>query len=328
MVGSLTRAAAVATGVAALLAVPAFVGDFQVVLLSQAISWALLGVSVWILLRVCNLPSFGHAAFYGVGAYAAGLAVTRWHVDNVFVGLGIAVGISCLVALPIGVVVSRLASVPFLLVTLAFAEMLHALEGRWTELGGSDGLIGVIRPDLRPLHTSLFAPDNYYWFSAAVLLFVLVVVLAVTRSPFGAVLLGIRESEERMASLGYNAFAYRIGAFVLSAAIAGAGGLLSAYLTNFVDPNDAAALVSARGLLIAVIGGATVFGPIVTAIALTELEHLLSQHTTRWLGVLGLVYVVVALVAPEKGWFQALLRRRRTNRAEPVPARVALEKRA
>ena len=210
MVGALTRAIAVVAGIAALAAAPLYVGDFQVALLTQAISWALLGVAVWILLRVCNLASFGHAAFYGVGAYAAGLAVTRWHVDNLFVALGIAVGISCAVALPIAIVVSRLTSVSFLLVTLAFAEMLHSLAGRWQTLGGSDGLIGVIRPTPAPIRTSLFAPDNYFWLSVGILVVVLVIVLLVIRSPFGGVLAGIRESEQRMASLGYNAFAYRI----------------------------------------------------------------------------------------------------------------------
>lgn len=327
MVGALTRGLAVAAGAAVLAAAPVYVGDFQIALLTQAISWALLGVSVWILLRVCNLASFGHAAFYGVGAYAAGLAVTRWHVDNLFVALAIAVGISCLVALPIAIVVSRLANVSFLLVTLAFAEMLHSLAGRWKTLGGSDGLIGVIRPSPAPIHASLFTPDNYFWFSVAVLVVVLLVVAVVIRSPFGGVLAGVRESEQRMASLGYNAFAYRVAAFVLSAAVAGVGGLLSAYLTGFVDPNDASALVSARGLLIAVIGGATLVGPVVVAIALTELEHLLSEHTTRWLGILGVVYVVVALLAPERGWFRRI-RPRRAAGPGATPAGVALEDRA
>lgn len=327
MVGAVARAAAVCVGIAALLAAPSYVGDFQVALLTQGISWSLLGLSVWLLLRVCNLPSFGHAAFYGIGAYAAGLAVTRWHVGNVFVALGIAVGISCLAAVPIALIVSRLTNVSFLLVTLAFAEMLHSLAGRWKQLGGSDGLIGVLRPAPDPLHVSLFAPANYYYFSAGVLLVSVGVVIAVVRSPFGGVLLGIRESESRMASLGYNAFAYRVAAFVLSAALAGAAGLLSAYLTSFVDPNDASALVSARGLLIAVIGGASVFGPVIVGIGLTELEHLLSEHTTRWLGVLGLVYVVVALAMPEQGWVRSL-RKRRGRRGDAPLGQVAVEDRA
>lgn len=316
----LTRLAAVVAGAAALLAVPSFCGQFQVTLLTQGISWAVLALGVWLLLRICNLPSFGHAAFYGVGAYAAGLAVTRWHVDNLFVALGLAILISCAVALPIAIVVSRLASVSFLLVTLAFASMLHALAGRWKVLGGSDGLIGVIRPQAAPLHTNLFDPANFYYFAAGILLVSLALVIVVVRSPFGGVLLGIREGEQRMAALGYNPLPYRVAAFVVSAALAGAAGLISAYLTSFVDPGDADALISARALLLAVIGGTSVFGPVIAAIGLTELEHLLSAHTTRWLGVLGVIYVVVALVMPEGDWLAPLRRRRRRER---TPVHVA-----
>jgi branched-chain amino acid transport system permease protein len=144
------------------------------------------------------------------------------------------------------------------------------------------------------------------------------------RSPFGAVLLGLRESEQRMASLGYAPLPYRVAAFALSAALAGAAGTVSAYLTSFVDPGDVDALISARGLLIAVIGGASLVGPPVAALALTELEHVLSTHTTRWLGVLGAVYVLVALLTPEAGWLPALRRRLRLLRRRG-PAPVALE---
>lgn len=317
---TLTRAALLAAGAAALLAVPSYCGQFQVTLLTQGISWAVLALGVWLLLRICNLPSFGHAAFYGVGAYAAGLAVTRWHVGNVFTALGLAILVSCAVALPIAIVVSRLASVSFLLVTLAFATMLQALAGRWPELGGSDGLVGVIRPSAAPLHVNLFDPANYFYFSAGVLLVSLLVVVLIVRSPFGGVLVGIRESEQRMAALGYHPLPYRAAAFVVSAALAGAAGVITAYLTSFVDPGDAGALISARALLLAVIGGTSVFGPVIAALALTELEHLLSSHTTRWLGVLGAIYVVVALVMPDGDWLAPLRRLRRRDR---VAAHVA-----
>jgi len=319
---TLTRWGLVAAGAVALLAVPSFAGTFQVTLLTQGISWAILAVGVWLLLRICNLPSFGHAAFYGVGAYTAGLAVTRWQIENVFTALGLAVLVSCAVALPIALVVSRLSHVSFLLVTLAFATMLHALAGRWQVLGGTDGLIGVIRPNAGPLHVDLLDASNFYYFAAGLLFAALLVVLLIVRSPFGGVLVGIRESEQRMAALGYNPLPYRVAAFVVSAALSGAAGLVSAYLTSFVDPGDVDALVSARALLLAVIGGGSVFGPVVAAIGLTELEQLLSSHTTRWLGVLGLVYVAVALVLPVGQWLAPLrrlrLRRRPAPRVAPV----------
>jgi branched-chain amino acid transport system permease protein len=307
----LTRYALPAAGAIALLAAPFFAGEFQVTLLTQSISWGVLALAVWLLLRICDLPSFGHAAFFGVGAYTAGLAVTRWQIGNVFVALALAIGVSCLVALPIAIVAARLKAISFLLVTLAFASMLQALAGRWSPLGGSDGLVGAIRPDAGPLPIDLFDPHTYYYFSLGVLAAALLVLLLLVHSPFGGVLKGIRESEVRMSALGYNPTPYRVAAFVVSGGIAGAAGVLSAYLTSFVDPGDVGALVSARGLLLAVIGGTSVFGPPVAAIALTELENLLSSHTDHWLGAIGVVYILVALLPLDRKTLGGLLVRLR-----------------
>jgi branched-chain amino acid transport system permease protein len=295
----LRRWALVVVAAVALFALPAVVGEFQVTLLTQAIAWAVLALAVWLLLRYCHLPSFGHSAFFGVGAYAAGLAVTRWHVDNVFIALGIAILASCIVALPIALVAARLGTASFLLVTLAFASMLHALAGRWKETGGSDGLVGVIRPDAGPLPYDLGDPTNYYYFAVCVLIVSMAILIVVISSPFGGVLLGIREGPQRMAALGYHTAAYRSAAFILSAAIGGAAGLVSAYGTSFVDPSDVDALVSARALLYAVVGGSSIFGPVIAAFALTELENVFSSYTDRWLGLLGLVYILVALFPRE-----------------------------
>lgn len=310
--------AALAAGGVVLAALPRFVSDFQVSLLTQGIAWAILALSVWLLLRFCSLPSFGHAAFFGVGAYAAGLAVTRWDVQNVFVALALSMAVAVAVAIPIAVVAARLGAISFLLVTLAYASMLHALAGRWKETGGSDGLIGVIRPNARPLHVDLFDPTNYYYFGVALFVAVAALLIAVTSSPFGGVLLGIRDSANRMAALGYNTAAYRTAAFLLSAAVAGVAGLVSAYGTSFVDPSDVDALVSARGLLYAVLGGSTIAGPPIVAFALTELEQTLSGWTTHWLGVIGLVYIVAALVPRGR-----LRLPRRPGGAAAAPAQVA-----
>jgi branched-chain amino acid transport system permease protein len=326
MGGAVIRYLPPALGAAALVAAPFVAGTFQIALLTQGLSWAILALAVWLLLRLCHLPSFGHAAFFGVGAYAAGLAVTRWHVDNVFVALAIAVGISAAVAVPIGIVVARLKAVQFLLVTLAFATMLQALAGRWKPLGGTDGLVGVIRPKASPLHVEMFDPRTYYYFALAVLAVSLIVLLLIVHSPVGGVLVGIRESEDRMAAFGYNPVPYRVAAFVVSGAIAGAGGVVSAYLTAFVDPSDVGALVSARGLLLAVIGGASPFGPPLAAIALTELENTLSSHTTHWVGVLGVVYILVALIPLNRGTLAGAWARVRATRKPEAPV-AALEQR-
>jgi branched-chain amino acid transport system permease protein len=139
---------------------------------------------------------------------------------------------------------------------------------------------------------------------------VLVALFAFVRSPLGEVLRGLREGESRMAALGYNATAYRVLAYVISAGIAAVAGVLNAYLHRFVDPGDVSALVSAKALLIVVLGGASILGPVLGALALTVLEEVLSSHSERWLGLLGLIYVLVAVAAPAPGawrlWFPRL----------------------
>ncbi len=298
-------------GAAALVVAPTSTGTFQVTLLTQALVWAILGLSVWLLLRVVGLASFGHAAFFGVGAYVAGLAVVRWDIENVFAALALGMLAGCAIALPIALVAGRLQGISFLMITLAFAEMLRALAGRWKVLGGTDGLVGVTRPDASPLPLELFEPAGYYYFVLGVLGLVLLALLAFVRSPLGGVLAGIREGEDRMAALGYNAAAYRVLAFVRTAGIAAVAGVLNAYLNRFVDPGDLSALVSAKALLIVVLGGATIYGPAIGAIALTVLEEVLSSHSERWLGLLGLVYVLVAVAAPGPGGLRPLWSRAR-----------------
>jgi branched-chain amino acid transport system permease protein len=285
----------------ALVAVPFATDGFHLVLVTRGLVWAIFALSVWLPLRVLNLPSFGHAAFFGVAAYSAGLAVTRWGIHNIFVAVGVSVAITCLVALPIGVIASRLNSVSFLLITLAFAEMLRSLALRWRELGGSDGLVGVIRPRAWPLPVNLTEPVAYFYLTLSVLAVCVLVLVVLTRSPAGGVLVGIREGEGRMRALGYRVPAYKTFAFLVSAAIAATAGVLQAYLNRFVSPEELSALVSARGLLIVVLAGTQLWASVAVAVALTVGEDQLSSQTQHWLAVIGLIFVVVALLRGDDG---------------------------
>ena len=315
------RTLLVGAGAVGVLAAPFYLDLFQVGLVTRGLVWALVGLAVWFLLRILNLPSFGHAAFFGVGAYAAGLAVTRWDIDNVFVALGVAVAITCLVALPIALVASRLGSIGFLLITLAFAEMLRSLALRWRSVGGSDGLVGVTRPDAGPLPVDLAEPVTFFYFTAAVTAVCMLVLWTVHRSSLGGVLVGIREGEGRMRALGYRVGAYKVFAFELSAAVAAVAGVLHAYLIRFVSPDDLSALVSARGLVIVVIAGAAITAPVLVAVLLTFGEDIASSHTENWLALMGLVYVVVALVGGKPSFKP---RRRRVDKSR-TPATVPVQ---
>lgn len=287
--------AAFVTTALALLAAPYYLDVFRLGLVTTGLIWGVLALSVWFLLRILNLPSFGHAAYFGVAAYVAGLAATRWELDNVFVVLGLAVVVTCAVALPIAVVASRLGSVGFLLITLAFAEMLRALATRWRTLGGSDGLVGVVRPDAGPLPLDLSEPVGFFYFTLGASAVCLLVLWLVKNSPVGGVLVGIRESEGRMRALGYRVGAYKVFAFVLSAAVAAVAGVLHAYLIRFVSPEALGALVSARALIIVVVAGTIIWMPLLVAVLLTVAEDLVSSQTEHWLAVMGAAYILVAL---------------------------------
>jgi branched-chain amino acid transport system permease protein len=306
------------------LGAPFFLDVFQVGLVTRGLTWALVGLSVWFLLHLLRLPSFGHAAFFGTGAYIAGLAVSRWDMTNIWAVLAITVLVTCAVAAPIAVVASRLGSVGFLLITLAFAEMLRSLALRWRTVGGSDGLIGVTRPDAGPLPVDLNGPVTYFYFTLGVTAACLVLLWLVQRSAFGGVLVGIRESEGRMRALGYHVGAYKVAAFLISAAVAGVAGVMHAYLIRFVSPEDLSALVSARGLIIVVIAGGLLVMTAVVAVLLTFGEDLASSRTEHWLALMGVVYVAVALLGGIRLHPRTWLRRR-SRRAE-IPLTLAQEK--
>lgn len=280
-----------------LVAFAASATPFQTTLLTRSVVWAILALSVWFLLRVCDRPSLGHAAFFGIAAYAAAIAITRWDYSNVWVVLGVSMAASTAAGAFVAVIAGRLKEVHFLLVTLAFAEMLRSLTTRWRELGGDDGITGVTRPSAWPVPIDIGDPQNLLWFSLGALALVLGVLVVIVRSPFGAVLLGMRDSETRMAALGYSPFAYRTAGFTITAAVAGIAGVLNALLTRFVSPSELGPLVSARALLIVVVGGGlTILGPVVMAFGLTFVEDALSSHTAHWAGLIGGVYVLIALL--------------------------------
>ncbi|MGE0140772.1 MAG: branched-chain amino acid ABC transporter permease [Ilumatobacteraceae bacterium] len=271
---------------------------FDVLLLTRAYCWAMLALSTWFLLRVSGRASLGNAAFQGVAAYVVGVAATRWDIDNIWVVLGIAVAGAAVVGVVIGSVSARLSGFHFLLITLAFAEMLRSLALRWRTLGGEDGISGLTRPSTWPVPLDLTDSRHMAWFVLGLLAVAVLALVVVLRSPFGAAVIGVRDSPTRMAALGYSPARYRIGAVVVASAIAALAGVANAYAVRFVSPADFVPLVSAKALLFAVVGGAGLLGAAASAVVLTFVENELSGRFDRWPMVLGLVYVAIAMIGP------------------------------
>lgn len=269
-------------------------------LVVDGLIFAVFALGVNLLLGHTGLPSLGHAAYFGMGAYAAGL--TAIHVSQSF-WIGAAAGIGGALALGAvyGLLALRTTGVYFLMITLALGQIAWAVAFSWRRVtGGDDGLRGIPRPDLGLLPGLLDDRNAYFLFALAACILVGLLMAAIIRSPFGRALRGIRENPERMAALGYRIWLYKYLAFVLSAGFSGFAGVLFAYYKGFVSPEAVSIVISAEAMLMVIVGGAaTTFGPVVGAFIIIMLSHVVSGYTDRWSLILGLLYIAVVLLAPQ-----------------------------
>lgn len=283
------------------------IGSADRLLFTTALIWAMLALSAWFLLRISGRSSLGNASFFGVAAYVVGVSSTLWDIDNIWIVLAIALSASALVGLLVGLVSGRLSGFHFLLITLAFAEMFRSLATRWKRLGGEDGMAGIGRPSAWPIPLDLADATTMMWFTFMALILTVAMLAIVVRSPFGAAVVATRDSESRMATLGYVPAAQRVAAVVVASVVAGLAGALNAYAIRFVSPAEFVPLVSAKALLFAVIGGAGMLGSVVAAVVMTFLEDELSARLDRWTTVLGVVYLLIAMFGDlPKRWFGRL----------------------
>ena len=321
-----TVVAAAAVGAAALGAAPFVLSSFSTTLLTLGLIWGLLALSLNLLVTYAGLPSLGHAAPFGFGAYVVGILMTDHDVDGFFPALGIVVGACALLSLAIGLVAIRTRGVHFLLVTFAMAEMLRAVAVKWRDVtGGDDGLAGVTRPDLSPLPGDAASGRSSYFLVLAVVSVATLLLLLIVRSPFGKAVTGMRESEIRMTVLGYNANGYCLAAFVIAGTFAGVAGMLFAYHNGFVAPSELGPLTSLKALLFVVLGSRTFFGPAIAAVVVTFGEHAVSSRTDNWLLVLGIIYIVTSFVTPAAIGRAISGLWRRTPPTEPVAREVGAE---
>jgi branched-chain amino acid transport system permease protein len=298
MRASAARAAWLAAGVIVLAALPFALTSYQLGLATKILIFALFAMSLNLLLGYTGLPSLGHAAYFGVGAYAVALVSLKL-IDNFWLNFGAGLAAAAAAAALFGLLALRTTGSYLLMITLALAQVLWGLAVGWRSFtGGDDGLPGVSRPSAG-LPFSLHDDLSFYYFTLAVTLAGAWFLWRVIRSPFGAALLGIRESERRMQVLGYDTWRYKYAAFVISGALAGVAGALFAYYTGFVSPAYLSVVFSASALIMVILGGAgTVLGPAIGAALIVILENAISAHTARWLTALGLIYVGVTLFAP------------------------------
>jgi len=308
-----TRAgvAALVAGVAALALVPLAAEKFYVQFFAKIMIMAVFAMSLDLLLGYAGLVSFGHAAFYGAAGYALALATPQLQAASFWTSLPLAIAASALLALAIGFFVVRTHGIYFIMVTLAFAQMLFFLFYDTKIAGGNDGIYIDVRPVAEIAGWRPFDLDDYrhvYWLALAALVLVYALLRTVLRSPFGRVLAGIRVNEQRMISLGYPTFRYKLVCFVISGAIAGIAGYLGAVQFGVVNPEMMGWHLSAAVMMMVILGGmGTLLGPVLGAATWMLLELALQglpeaggvDIGKHWQLLMGLFIVVATLVLPD-----------------------------
>ncbi|OLC34134.1 MAG: hypothetical protein AUH81_12860 [Candidatus Rokubacteria bacterium 13_1_40CM_4_69_5] len=303
-------AAAIAVGT---LGLAHILPPYYVHILVLAQIFAIFSLSLDVLMGYVGLPSLGHAAFFGVAGYTVGLLVVRYGVGWANAALA-ALMVSALVAALFGLIAIRAVDVFFMMITLALCQILWGIANRWGSFtGGYNGLPGIARPMAALESTLVFS-----YVATAVLCLVAVVVVRFVRSPFGLTLQGIRDRESRMSILGYNVWLHKYATFVICGVLAAVAGVLNAFYTGFVSPADLSIRMSAEATLMVVLGGTgTLIGPIVGSGIIVGLRNVLSAYMERWPLVLGSIFMLTVILAPNGivGWVRA--RRLKASRAEP-----------
>jgi branched-chain amino acid transport system permease protein len=285
-------------GILVLLLLPHLLSTYYLGLVIQMMIFALFAMSLDLLIGYTGMASLGHAAYFGVAAYATGLLALKlgW---SVWLALPAGLLVAALTATLFGFLALRTRGSYFLMITLALSQVVWGIAFGWRSLtGGDDGLPEVPRPNLG-LPWSLTDETPFYYFVLFCIGVGTFLLIRIVSSPFGFALRGIRESETRMLSLGYNVWRYKLAVFVLAATFAGLAGCLYVYYNRFVSPDYLQVVRSAEVLLMVILGGAgTLIGPAIGAALIVLLDNVVSTYTERWLLVLGVIYVVVALFAP------------------------------
>jgi len=280
-------------GLLFLIAIPFFVGEYYVSLASEILIFAVLTSGVNLLLGYTGLVSLGHAAFMGVGAYATAVGSSLLGYPVWFVMLA-SVMVSLVIAYGIGLLSVRTKAVQFLLITLAFGQMFHAIAEKTRYTGGDDGMTNIPRIDLSILGLDADHDRVFYYFVLVCFVVALGLLRLIVDSPFGRVLVGIRENEKRMLALGYSTFPYKALAFGISGMLAGLAGSLWVQHSFFVNPHIMTWQMSGEALLMVIIGGSKAFfGPLLGAAFYVLSKDFLSDITDAYLMFFGLLFVLV-----------------------------------
>jgi branched-chain amino acid transport system permease protein len=268
---------------------------FLLTLFTRILILAMAATSLNLILGYGGMVSFGHAAYLGIGGYAIGILASEG-ITAGFVQWPVALLVSALVALIVGLLCLRTRGVYFIMITLAFAQMVYYLGAGLARYGGDDGLTIYRRSQFGFLDLS--HKTTFYYVCLALLMAAIYFVWRLVNSRFGMVIQGARSNERRMQSIGFPTFRYRLTCFVIAGTMCGLAGALLANHTDFVSPAMMYWTRSGDLIVMVVLGGmASSFGPLIGAVALLVLEEELSGITEYWQIILGPLLLLVVLFA-------------------------------
>lgn len=271
-------------------------------LATRVVVLGLAAMSVNFLLGFTGVLSFGHAAYFGLGAYGAGMLL-KYLAPSTPLAILMGVAVGTLAAAAVGALIVKLRGIYFAMVTIAFGQMFYFIAFRWSSVtGGDDGLTGWKRLpiDLGFTRIDILGNAEAYYYLVLLIFAVSVGIMAlILRSPFGRTLLAIRENERRARFLGIPVERHIWIAFVISCFFASLAGVLYALLNNFVDPRTLHWTLSGNFVIMAVVGGMRSFwGPLIGAAIFVVLQDYVSSYTQNWMFFIGIFFVLIVLFFP------------------------------
>jgi branched-chain amino acid transport system permease protein len=280
-------------------ALPWVLARHQLSILTDLLIFGLFALSLDLIMGYTGMVSFGHAAYFGLGAYGSALLLIHWG-PPVPVALLAGAALAAVVAAPVGWFSTRATGIYFAMLTLAFAQLLYTVAYKWRDLtGGSDGIAGVPKTTLFWGGPSLATPTAFYFLVAACLVISLLACRALVHSPFGRALQAIRENERRFTSLGQDPRPFKVVVFVVAAFFAGLAGALFAPFRGFASPEVMFWVLSGQALMMIITGGiGTLIGPVVGAMVFILIQEVLSSYTEHWMIFAGLVFVLMVIFLP------------------------------
>ena len=294
------------------LALVPLTGSYVTSLASEVLVFAIFAMSLDLIIGYTGLLSFGHAAFFGVSAYT--MVILGVHLGwSGWIGFAAGIAVSAALAAAIGFFSIRVSGIPFLMLTMAFAQLLMSVSIKWRSVtGGTDGLSGFKRPTL--FGWSLDDRALQFYVVAVGFVLVLWFLRRLIASPLGSIFIGIRENEQRMRAAGYPVQRFKLVSFTIAGALAGVGGGLYAMLNAFVSSDILHWALSGDAIIMVILGGTgTIIGPVFGSAAFLLLKNVVSSHTEYWLLWVGIIFILCVMFLRQGVW--GWLRQRFAGRA-------------